>query len=192
VNYAPWGRYFVKTIRHKNRKRVKLASKEQHQELEHHCRDHYKSLVIYASRYNLTKPLSTTEKKKRPPLIAAKQQQHLPPPPPRQLKQPQWSGLAMPVTAHYIAPRAPIALCHGLYGFDKRGPESIPFLQVHYWGGIEEALAKLGAKVIVTRVPRTGSIWERAQVLHTFLNSVLQGEQVNLIAHSMVRKDSVL
>ncbi|KAI8371338.1 uncharacterized protein BYT42DRAFT_594946 [Radiomyces spectabilis] len=54
----------------------------------------------------------------------------------------------MPVTPNYIAPRAPIALCHGLYGFDKRGPELFPLLQVHYWGGIEEALAKLGAKVI--------------------------------------------
>lgn len=190
MNYAPWGRYFAKTVFHKNRKRVKLAGKEQHQELEHHCQEHYKSLVIYASRYNLAKSsLPIKKKKKSPSLIAAKQQQHLPPPPsPPQQKQPQWSGLDMPVTAHYIAPRAPIALCHGLYGFDKRGPESIPFLQVHYWGGIEEALAKLGAKVIVTRVPRTGSIWERAQVLHAFLNSVLQGEQVNLIAHSMVRE----
>ncbi|KAI8098948.1 Alpha/Beta hydrolase protein [Halteromyces radiatus] len=95
------------------------------------------------------------------------------------------SGLDIPVTPHYIAPRAPIVLCHGLYGFDKRGPDALPFLQVHYWGGIEDALAKLGSKVIVTRVPRTGSIWERAQVLHTFINSVLQDQQVNFIAHSM-------
>ncbi|CAO3584886.1 unnamed protein product [Absidia cylindrospora] len=82
-------------------------------------------------------------------------------------------------------PRAPIALCHGLYGFDKWGPDAFPFLQVRYWGGIEQALAKLGAKVIVTRVPPTGSIWERAQVLHTFMDTVLKDQNVNLVAHSM-------
>ncbi|KAI7866732.1 hypothetical protein BDF14DRAFT_1727614 [Spinellus fusiger] len=61
------------------------------------------------------------------------------------------SGLDMPVTPHYIPPRAPIVLCHGLYGFDKRGPDLLPLLQVHYWGGIESTLTKLGAKVIIPR-----------------------------------------
>ncbi|KAI9474281.1 MAG: hypothetical protein EXX96DRAFT_488567 [Benjaminiella poitrasii] len=58
------------------------------------------------------------------------------------------SGLNSPVTPHYIPPRAPIVLCHGLYGFDKLGPDALPLFQIHYWGGIENALAKLGAKVI--------------------------------------------
>ncbi|GAA5806809.1 hypothetical protein MFLAVUS_000157 [Mucor flavus] len=95
------------------------------------------------------------------------------------------SGLDMPVTPHYIPPRAPIVLCHGLYGFDKIGPDALPLLQVQYWGGIEDALAKLGAKVIVTKVPSTGSILERAQTLHSILNSILEGSDVNFIAHSM-------
>jgi hypothetical protein len=96
------------------------------------------------------------------------------------------SALNMPVTPHYVPPRAPIVLCHGLYGFDKIGPDSLPLLQVQYWGGIENALAKLGAKVIVTKVPSTGSIWERAQTLHSILKSILEGKDVNFIAHSMV------
>ncbi|CDH50291.1 alpha beta-hydrolase [Lichtheimia corymbifera JMRC:FSU:9682] len=91
----------------------------------------------------------------------------------------------MPVTPHYRAPRAPIVLCHGLYGFDKWGPASFPMLQVRYWGGIEETLAKLGAKVIVTKVPRTGSVWERSQELHAILKAVLSGSKVNFVAHSM-------
>ena len=36
----------------------------------------------------------------------------------------------------------------------NQGPSSIPYLQIHYWGGIQEALQKLGAKVVVTKVPR--------------------------------------
>lgn len=97
------------------------------------------------------------------------------------------SGLDMPVTPQYRPPRAPIVLCHGLYGFDKWGPEAFPALQVHYWGGIEDALAKLGAKVIVTRVPRTGSVWERARELHAISKSILAGKDVNFVAHSMVK-----
>ncbi|CEP19299.1 hypothetical protein [Parasitella parasitica] len=98
---------------------------------------------------------------------------------------PATSGLSMPVTPHYVAPRAPIVLCHGLYGFDKLGPDALPLLQVQYWGGIENELAKLGAKVIVTKVPSTGSIWDRAHTLHSILKSILDGKDVNFIAHSM-------
>jgi hypothetical protein len=99
---------------------------------------------------------------------------------------PATSGLSMPVTPHYVAPRAPIVLCHGLYGFDKIGPDAWPLLQVQYWGGIENELAKLGAKVIVTKVPSTGSIWDRAHTLHSILKSILEGKDVNFVAHSMV------
>lgn len=97
-----------------------------------------------------------------------------------------YNGLDIPVTPQYRPPRAPIVLCHGLYGFDRRGPESLPMFQIRYWGGVEEALAKLGAKVIVTKVPRTGSVWERAQALHGILKGILSGGQVNFVAHSMV------
>ncbi|KAF7723558.1 hypothetical protein EC973_001847 [Apophysomyces ossiformis] len=95
------------------------------------------------------------------------------------------TGLDMPVTAHYVAPRAPIVLCHGLYGFDLWGPDAFPRLQIHYWNGVEDALAKLGAKVIVTGVSRTGSIAQRAQQLHDVLKIVLDNQDVNFVAHSM-------
>ncbi|KAI9018789.1 Alpha/Beta hydrolase protein [Phycomyces nitens] len=91
----------------------------------------------------------------------------------------------MPVTPHYIAPRAPIVLCHGLYGFDLWGPDAFPALQFHYWQGIEDALAKLGAKVIVTGVPKTGSIRERAHELHCVLKAIMKDKDVNFVAHSM-------
>ncbi|CAG8507253.1 593_t:CDS:2 [Cetraspora pellucida] len=95
------------------------------------------------------------------------------------------AAVEMPVRPNYRAPRLPIVLCHGLFGFDKLGPSSIPYLQIHYWGGIEGALQKLGAKVIVTKVPRTGCIKSRAQALHHTLESILSGNNVNLLAHSM-------
>ena len=43
----------------------------------------------------------------------------------------------------------------GLYGFDVRGPSSIPILQQHYWSNVLNILRdKLGAEVLVTGVPR--------------------------------------
>ncbi|RIB07495.1 hypothetical protein C2G38_2252594 [Gigaspora rosea] len=53
----------------------------------------------------------------------------------------------MPVRPSYRAPE----ITYRLFGFDKLGPSSIPYLQIHYWSGIEEALQKLGAKVVVTK-----------------------------------------
>ncbi|ORY00513.1 alpha/beta-hydrolase, partial [Basidiobolus meristosporus CBS 931.73] len=82
-------------------------------------------------------------------------------------------------------PRYPIVLCHGLYGFDKLGPDSLPFLQVHYWKGIKEALERLGAQVIITGVSRTGDIRNRAEAIHRQLELVAAGGSVNLVAHSM-------
>ncbi|KAG0259092.1 hypothetical protein BG011_002829 [Mortierella polycephala] len=94
-------------------------------------------------------------------------------------------GYTAPVASTYTAPRYPIVLCHGLFGFDKLGPESIPPLQIHYWNGVEKALAKLGAKVVVAGVPRTGAIKKRAEDLHKMLSSTMAGMPVNFIAHSM-------
>ncbi|KAF9948914.1 hypothetical protein BGZ72_009215 [Mortierella alpina] len=94
-------------------------------------------------------------------------------------------GLSMPLSANYTAPRHPIVLCHGLFGFDKMGPETIPPLQIHYWNGIHKALTKLGAKVVVARVPRTGAIRERAQDLDRLLSMTMEGSPVNFVAHSM-------
>ncbi|KAI9255488.1 Alpha/Beta hydrolase protein [Sporodiniella umbellata] len=98
------------------------------------------------------------------------------------LKRQSYTGSLCP---HYIAPREPIVLCHGLFGFDVRGPEYFPILQRHYWDGIEDSLAKLGAKVIVTKVPHAGSISERSQALHRMLSYILTGKNVNFVAHSM-------
>ncbi|KAI8647829.1 Alpha/Beta hydrolase protein [Parasitella parasitica] len=109
-------------------------------------------------------------------IIEQKQQQI------EKIKQQSHSG---PITPRYKAPREPIVLCHGLFGFDIRGPQNFPALQFHYWSGVEDTLAKLGAKIIVTKVPQAGSIWERSHALHTILKSILVGKNVNFVAHSM-------
>ncbi|KAI8096933.1 Alpha/Beta hydrolase protein [Halteromyces radiatus] len=95
------------------------------------------------------------------------------------------NGLLSPVTPQFRAPRGPIVLCHGLYGFDRMGPELLPSLQVHYWNGIEKALCDLGAKVIITRVPKADTISNRAYALHSIMSSFMSNQQINFIAHSM-------
>ncbi|KAH9459301.1 hypothetical protein MJO29_010394 [Puccinia striiformis f. sp. tritici] len=90
-------------------------------------------------------------------------------------------------------PRHPIVLCHGLYGFAVRGPSSFPRFQIHYWGKLLEILrSKLGVKVIIGKVPPTGTIEERAIQLDKLLqneaaSSSYSGKipQFNFIAHSM-------
>lgn len=78
-------------------------------------------------------------------------------------------------------------LCHGLYGFDVRGP--FLGLEIHYWAAVLDILRKkVGADVIVRGVPGTGAIAERAEALHAFLKSPeagVQGRQLNFIGHSM-------
>ncbi|KAK9696616.1 hypothetical protein K7432_012359 [Basidiobolus ranarum] len=85
----------------------------------------------------------------------------------------------------YLAPRYPIALCHGLFGFDTIGPQLVPNLQIHYWRGIPEALQQLGARVVITKVSSIGSIHDRALALDEVLKKTLSQEHVNLIGHSM-------
>ncbi|KAJ2750330.1 hypothetical protein IWQ56_007057, partial [Coemansia nantahalensis] len=72
-----------------------------------------------------------------------------------------------------------------LYGFDVKGPERLPMLQVHYWRGIREALESIGAKVVTARVPGTGGVRERAHQLDTLLDSRLASATVNIVGHSM-------
>ncbi|KAJ1982716.1 hypothetical protein H4R33_004972 [Dimargaris cristalligena] len=91
----------------------------------------------------------------------------------------------LPVRPHYVAPRLPVVLCHGLYGFDTLGPESLPSLRIHYWRGIKEAMTDVGAKVHVTRVPSSGSIAQRAEELHSQLRRWFNGQEINLLGHSM-------
>ncbi|KIK99831.1 hypothetical protein PAXRUDRAFT_423053 [Paxillus rubicundulus Ve08.2h10] len=84
------------------------------------------------------------------------------------------------------APRYPIVLCHGLYGFDVRGPAAFPSLRMHYWANVLSILQKkLGADVIVTTVPGTGSVASRAKNLDRLLQVKARGRGINLIAHSM-------
>ncbi|KIJ17859.1 hypothetical protein PAXINDRAFT_72201, partial [Paxillus involutus ATCC 200175] len=84
------------------------------------------------------------------------------------------------------APRYPIVLCHGLYGFDVRGPAAFPSLRMHYWANVLSILQKkLGADVIVTTVPGTGSVASRAKNLDRLLQEKARGRGINLIAHSM-------
>ncbi|KAG1715711.1 hypothetical protein ID866_1427, partial [Astraeus odoratus] len=83
-------------------------------------------------------------------------------------------------------PRYPIVLCHGLYGFDVRGPSVFPSLRYHYWSNVLAILKKkIGADVIVTAVPGTGSIASRAETLNHILQQRARGRGVNLMAHSM-------
>ncbi|KAH7872298.1 alpha beta-hydrolase [Lentinula edodes] len=83
-------------------------------------------------------------------------------------------------------PRNPIVLCHGLYGFDTRGPSSFPSLQFHYWSNVLNILRdKIKADVIVTAVPGTGSITTRAESLDRQLHSRAPGRGLNFLAHSM-------
>ncbi|GAA5875887.1 hypothetical protein JCM3774_001112 [Rhodotorula dairenensis] len=84
-----------------------------------------------------------------------------------------------------LAPRFPIVLCHGLYGFDVKGPG---FFRLHYWGDLLKVLrGKIGAEVFVTAVPGTGSVKNRAQVLHKSLEDTpdLLNRDINFVAHSM-------
>ncbi|ORY85119.1 Alpha/Beta hydrolase protein [Protomyces lactucae-debilis] len=91
----------------------------------------------------------------------------------------------LPNRTELKGPRHPVVLCHGLGFFDKT-PEALPRFQLHYWGGIVDALRALGTEVIIARVPSTGTIAERSRALHRQLEDVLEpGQQVNLLAHSM-------
>ncbi|KAI9017800.1 Alpha/Beta hydrolase protein [Gaertneriomyces semiglobifer] len=88
-------------------------------------------------------------------------------------------------TERYRAPQNPVVLCHGLFGFDVLGPEFMPALQIHYWTGIAKALQDIGCKVHISRVGTVAALKTRAQELRTFLERKVEGQQVNLVAHSM-------
>lgn len=71
----------------------------------------------------------------------------------------------------------------GLYGFDVIGPASF---QRQYWSEVLEILRdRIKADVIVTSVPATGSIQDRAKVLDEKLRGLAKGKEVNFFGHSM-------
>ena len=80
-----------------------------------------------------------------------------------------------------------MVFCHGLLGFDYLGPTSLPPLQISHWRGIREVLESNGVDVLITRVPATASIADRAAILAETIAEKYEGQEVNLIGHSMVR-----
>ncbi|KAF8968934.1 hypothetical protein BDZ97DRAFT_1902720 [Flammula alnicola] len=75
-------------------------------------------------------------------------------------------------------PRYPIVLCHG-------------FMRMHYWSNVLNILrGKVGAEVIVTSVPGTGTISSRAVRLDEQLQLHARGRGLNFLAHSMGGLDS--
>jgi triacylglycerol lipase len=78
-------------------------------------------------------------------------------------------------------PPLPVVLVHGLFGFDQIG---VPGVKVHYFRGIVEHLASLGCHAHAVRLPRAGSVPERAQILVDKI-SALSHERIDIIAHSL-------
>ncbi|TRM63092.1 hypothetical protein BD626DRAFT_537071 [Schizophyllum amplum] len=73
-----------------------------------------------------------------------------------------------------------------VYGFDTRGPNAFPSMRMHYWANILQILReKMGAEVMITAVPPTGSISSRAEALHLQLKDKVRGRGLNPLAHSM-------
>lgn len=91
---------------------------------------------------------------------------------------------------HYDTPKHPIVLAHGLMGFDELRIAGKLLPGVQYWRGITDAYQRNNIDVITTTVPATGSISERAQVLHEQIRTKAAGKDVNIIAHSMGGLDS--
>lgn len=86
------------------------------------------------------------------------------------------------------APKYPIVLAHGLFGFGElRLAASLP--PIHYWHGIREALATNGSLILTPSVPPSSSISDRASSLAAQIADVTSGP-VNIIAHSMGGLDS--
>ncbi|KZT32962.1 alpha/beta-hydrolase [Sistotremastrum suecicum HHB10207 ss-3] len=104
----------------------------------------------------------------------------------------------------YLAPHAPVIFCHGLLGFDtlplpllstltsslsslapSLAPTLSSSLSVSHWRGIKSVLEEVGVEVLMTRVPATSSIEERAGVLEERVGGVYAGRGVHFVAHSM-------
>ncbi|KAF2453469.1 hypothetical protein BDY21DRAFT_126104 [Lineolata rhizophorae] len=102
--------------------------------------------------------------------------------------------------ARYRAPRHPVVLAHGLFGFDElrllpataRGAAAGPPPRwwprgIQYWRGIAEALRAAGCEVVTAAVPTAAGVEERAGVLARVVGGRLGGDGagrrgVNVIA----------
>lgn len=90
----------------------------------------------------------------------------------------------------YSTPKNPIVLAHGLMGFDELRLVGKLIPGIQYWRGITDAYRQNDILAYTTAVPSTGSIEERAQVLHEQIKAKATGKEVNIIAHSMGGLDS--
>ena len=89
------------------------------------------------------------------------------------------------IRAKYQTPKHPVVLAHGLLGFDELRLAGRILPGVHYWRGITEALTANHIEVILTSVPPSASIEERAAKLSEEIEHKAGGKNVNIIAHSM-------
>ncbi|KAL6714058.1 lipase 2 [Lecanora helva] len=85
----------------------------------------------------------------------------------------------------YQTPKNPVVLAHGLLGFDELRLAGRILPGVHYWRGITEALTANDVEIILTSVPPSASIEERAAKLSEDIEQKAAGKSVNIIAHSM-------
>jgi hypothetical protein len=65
-------------------------------------------------------------------------------------------------------------------------PPTFHSLQISHWRGIREVLESNGTEVMITRVPATSSIKDRAKILLETIEERYEGREVNLVGHSMV------
>jgi triacylglycerol lipase len=83
------------------------------------------------------------------------------------------------------APKYPVVLAHGLLGFSELRLAGPYLPSISYWRGIKDALTANRAEIILTQVPPTSSIEQRAIKLAQDIEAHAAGKSVNIIAHSM-------
>lgn len=148
-------------------------------------------------RYNASSQVFTSSLRRQSPFrssrsrLLSSQSQSFPPPDPNlkslgNVIQDDYASFR----DQYATPKHPIVLAHGLLGFSELRLAGKWLPGVQYWRGIKEAMQAHGIEVIITSVPTTGSIEERAKALHTQIKAQASGRNVNIIAHSMGGLDS--
>jgi triacylglycerol lipase len=81
------------------------------------------------------------------------------------------------------APRAPVVLAHGLFGFATI--HCGPFTLASYFRGVPEFLRARGVRVFTPRIHPTAGIERRARKLAERIEGVFPGEPVHLVGHSL-------
>ncbi|KAG8862057.1 hypothetical protein FRC20_011370 [Serendipita sp. 405] len=102
-------------------------------------------------------------------------------------KAPTVAQEAESIRKKYLTPKLPLVFCHGLLGFDSvsLGASFAP-LQITHWRGIKEVMEENGIDILITKVPATSGVEERAKVLEETIASTYPGREIHLIGHSMV------